>query len=303
MDKKGVDDASEKFLKFSGKKNLEKLEAEKHDEELSGKPLESGGRKIELAAKIKPKRKMAKKPKKPKAPKAERPAEKKEVPRKKEKPEEAKEVPEEPGVKEEKKAEATSYTKYLVFGAALVVLLAAAYLFFQNIGPYTPGGNNHTFPMLEDGVRVCDEYYLCFLENGTWKKPPYNAGANLTIANAISVQNESEISGFFKREKINLVFGSSEEAGQDNAGMILSATPFTYYLSYYYSYKQENKTITGFLLSNYTSEEPAVIVLGPELGATETSLKYDGKNVVVQAQSFDHLSLLLGKLLILAVKR
>jgi len=318
MDKKGVHGGSGKFLKFSGKKNLDKIveleeklpekKSQKNPDKLKEALPGKEKPKIEVLVRERPKKRSPVKKKRPRVlkEKAKAPEEKKEdlAAEQQARPQEKREeLVEEPEGNEEKKTETTSYTKYLIFGGLLVVFLVVAYVFFQNIEPYTPKEDkNYTFPMLGKGVKVCEDYYLCFLENETWKRPPYNAGANLTIANRISVQNETEISSFFKHDKINLVFGSSEESGQGNSGMIISATPFTYYLSYYFSYRGENKTISGYLLANYTSEEPAVIILGPETGATENSMKYDGKNIVVQSESFDYLSLLLGKLLLLAVK-
>ncbi|MGC9310117.1 MAG: hypothetical protein ACP5E4_00140 [Candidatus Aenigmatarchaeota archaeon] len=189
-----------------------------------------------------------------------------------------------------------------VLAIIAVAVLAFAFLAYLETASGNNGPQNWTYPYLDKDVMVCADNYICFYENGAWRKPQYNAGTNLTIASMVPVQNESEIKAFFGRENINLVFGVMDEPGEENAELIISATPFSYYLGrYFVAFRGENKTITPGLASDYESDEPAIFILGPGMGAEETSLKYDGKNIVVQAESFEELRLLLGRLLLIAV--
>jgi len=210
------------------------------------------------------------------------------------------EIEETPKNVDDSKSKISSYAVYAVIGIVLVLAVYFGYQFMQ--GQTNPNPQSYTFPMLNNDSMVCGDNAVCVLRNGTWYRPDYNAGTNLTAANRFSAENATEIGKFFKSSKINLVLGSLNTSDPKNAELITTAAPFSYYIGYYYTYKGENKTITAYLLSEYNSSEPAVFILGPDLGATETSLKFDGKNVIAQAESFDELKVVLGKLLLLAIK-
>ncbi|MBN2094815.1 MAG: hypothetical protein JW727_02105 [Candidatus Aenigmarchaeota archaeon] len=200
---------------------------------------------------------------------------------------------------EEKPCTSCNYGLYLALGAVAVVVILAIYSTING----GIGGKGYVFPQLSENVRVCEDNYLCFMDNGTWYRPQYNAGTNLSYAVNFPTSNGTEIARFFENDRINLVFGASEETGPENSELILSVTPFSYYLSHYYAaYEGKNKGFDPYFLKDYTLDEPAIIILGPGMGANETSLSYDGKNVVVQGETFEDLRLVLGKLLIIAIR-
>jgi hypothetical protein len=184
-----------------------------------------------------------------------------------------------------------------VFFGIIGVLFAVLLLFPPtNNTPERPG-----YLEINNETMICEYYYLCFLRNGTWHKPSYNAGVNLILANNLEVENESQIKQFFEQEKINIVTNTTEEGSPENSELILKVTPFSHYIGYYYTIKKQDKTIKANFLSQYNSTEPAIIILGPNLGAKEDSIKFDGKNIIVQGQSSEGLSLVLGKLLLIIV--
>lgn len=186
-----------------------------------------------------------------------------------------------------------------IFFGITAVLFGVLLLFPQttNNPPEKPGYLN-----LNNETMICNYYYLCFLKNGTWHKPEYNAGVNLILSNSLEVENETQIKQFFEQEKINIVVNTTEEGSPENSELILKVSPFSHYIGYYYhTIKKQDKTIKADLLSQYNSTESAIIILGPNLGANENSIKFDGKNIIVQGQSSESLGLFLGKLLLIMV--
>ena len=186
----------------------------------------------------------------------------------------------------------------LILFLSIIFLFAAVLFFFQTSKiPERPG-----YLKINNKTMICNYYYLCFLKNGTWHRPGYNAGTNLILANDLKVENESMIKKFFESKKINIVVNTTEQRSSENAELILRVTPFSNYLSYYYNrIRGENKIIEPYILSQYNSTEPAIIILGPGLGAEKDSIEFDGKNIIVEGQSSDKLSLILGKLLLIIV--
>lgn len=200
--------------------------------------------------------------------------------------------------------ETSSYVIYVIIGAVIVMALGVGFLVMQARSVPVNNGN-YTFPMLTNNTMVCNDTIICFLNNGTWYNPGYTTGVSLSAANNYKASNEAEISQFFKNDNvhnISLVFGSVSGSDQNNAQLITTAAPFTFYLSMYFPYEGINKTFIPYLLSEYNLTNPAVIILGPGTGANETSLKFDGKNVIAQADTYENLKIVLGKLLILAIK-
>ncbi|MCK4429288.1 MAG: hypothetical protein KAU95_02845, partial [Candidatus Aenigmarchaeota archaeon] len=172
----------------------------------------------------------------------------------------------------------------LVFSPARVVKEAPGYL------------------TVAEEVKICDYYYLCFFVEEEWHRPTYNAGTNLILASNMEIENAWAIKQFFEQDKINLVVNTTEQVSSENSELILRVSPFSHYLGYYYNtIKKEEKLIDTHVLSEYNSTEPAIIILGPSLGAGEDSVKFDGHNIIVQGQTSHSLSLLLGKLLLIAV--
>jgi hypothetical protein len=193
------------------------------------------------------------------------------------------------------------------FIAVIIATLAFFGLFYAiYTEAYSNGGqkNKSDFPYLSDEAMVCGDYYVCFLNpEGQWQRPPYSAGTNLTVAYMLSVSNEAQIRDFFKSERINIVVSCAEGPDAENSQMILAATPFSYYLSHYFiSYKGENKSIEPYTTQEYSSSEPAIYIYGPNTLANETALRYDGKNIIVQGETYPELSLILGKLIIMAIE-
>jgi len=195
-----------------------------------------------------------------------------------------------------------SNLKYAVIGVLIVLAFIAATVFLKgNAGNF----QDSKFPMLTDDVMVCNNNNaICFLQNGSWYSIGYTMGTDLNAANNyyISADTVAGVNSLFSKDKINLVFGSVEGTDPNNAQLITTASPFSYYLGVYYVYEGQNKTISPYLLKEYNSSEPALIILGPGTGANETSLVFDGKNVVVQGETYEDLKLVLGKLLIVAIR-
>ncbi len=190
--------------------------------------------------------------------------------------------------------------KIFVIFFGIIGLLFAVLLFFPKTTTNTP--ERPGYLEINNETMICDYYYLCFLRNGTWHKPAYNAGVNLILANNLEIENEAQIKQFFEQEKINIVMNTTEEESPENSELILKIAPFSHYLNYYYTtIKKQDKTIKANLLSHYNSTEPAIIILGPTLGAKEDKLEFAGKNIIVQGQSSEGLSLVLGKLLLIIV--
>jgi hypothetical protein len=195
-----------------------------------------------------------------------------------------------------------SNLKYAIIGVFIVVAIIAATVFLKgNANP----AQDSKFPLLTNNIMVCsNNNAVCFLQNGSWYSTGYTMGTDLNAANNFQISNETVngINSVFSRNKINLVFGSAEGTSSDNAQLIISSSPFSYYIGVYYTYEGQNKTISPQLLSEYNSSEPALIILGPGTGAKETSITFDGKNVVVQGETYEDLKLVLGKLLIVVIR-
>jgi hypothetical protein len=207
-----------------------------------------------------------------------------------------------PTEKEARGQEPESNLKYALIGAFIVVAFIVGTIFLK-LSPTNPIDSK--FPMLTGSIMVCDNNNaICFLENGSWYGPGYTIGTDLSAANNFHISNETVkgINSFFNRPKINMAFGSAEGLDPNNAQLITSASPFSYYLGVYYAYIGQNKTISPYILKEYNSSEPALIILGPGTGANETSLVFDGKNVVVQGETYEDLQLVLGKLLIVVIR-
>ena len=188
---------------------------------------------------------------------------------------------------------------FLVFFGIILVLFAV-FLFFPGINKNSPEKPGYLY--LNNKTMICNYYYLCFLRNGSWHRPSYNAGVNLILANNLEVKNETQIKQFFKHRKINIIMNTTEKASPENSELILKVSPFSHYLGYYYkTIKKQNKTIEANLLSRYNWTEPAIIIFGPNLGAKEDSISFDGKNIIVQGRTPSGLSLVLGKLLLIIV--
>jgi len=170
----------------------------------------------------------------------------------------------------------------------LVALLFATLLSILFLLPEKKEG----YLTLNNETMICDYYYICFFFNNSWHKPKYNAGTNLIAASKLKIENETAIKNFFKREKINLVLETTPG--------IVETMPFAYYLSYYYNIKNESKKIVSNVTSQWNYEEPAIIILGPSSEGSDT-IKYDGKNLIVDSKTRESLGLLLGKLLLIVV--
>ncbi len=188
-----------------------------------------------------------------------------------------------------------------IFGVTfgIIVLLFAVLLLLPSANkiPEIPG-----YLEINNETMICDYFYLCFLREGEWHRPEYNAGTNLILANNLESKNDAQMKKFFEQEKINIVVNTTEKGSLENAELILRVAPFSHYLGYYYStVKKEKKIIESFVLSQYNLTESAIIIFGPNLGAKENSIKFDGMNIVVQGESSEQLSILLGKLLLIAV--
>ncbi len=190
----------------------------------------------------------------------------------------------------------------IILGVMGVIILLFALLLS------IPKTSEPTIPMengnlqLNNKTMICDYYYICFLRDGKWHKPAYNAGTNLILAKAYEINDTEQIKEFFESEKINLVVNTTEYASSENSELILKVAPFSHYLGYYYNtVKKENKSIETFLLSQYTSTEPSIIILGPGLGAEKNSIEFDGKNILVKGKDSEGLSQVLGKLLLIIV--
>jgi hypothetical protein len=207
-----------------------------------------------------------------------------------------------PVKKEARGQEPESNLKYAFIGILIVLAFIAATVFLKG-----NAGNNQdsNFPMLTNDTMVCsNNNAICFLKNGSWYPPGYAIGTDLSVSNRFYLSNETltGINDLFAKDKINLAFGSANGSDPNNAQLITTASPFAYYLGVYYVYKDQNKTISTHLLSEYDSGEPALIILGPGTGAKETSIVFDGKNVVVQSESYEDLKLIIGRLLIAVIR-
>jgi hypothetical protein len=195
-----------------------------------------------------------------------------------------------------------SNLKYALIGVIIVVAFIAVFVFLK--GNAINSGDSK-FPMLANNIMVCDNNHaICFLKNGSWYAPGYSMNTDLLASNNIYLSNETiaGINGLFASDKINLVFGSVNGSDPNNAQLITTSSPFAYYLGVYYTYEGQNKTISTHLVSEYNSSEPAMIILGPGTGAKETSIVFDGKNVIVQAEGYEDLKLMLGRLLIAVIR-
>lgn len=189
--------------------------------------------------------------------------------------------------------------KVLGIVIALIIILFGILLLFpiENNPPESSG-----YLKINNETQVCEYYYICFLRNGIWHRPSYNAGVNLILANDIKIENESQIKQIFGGEKINIVMNTTEYGSSENSELIIDIAPFSHYLSYYYNtIRKQDKQINVDYLSQYNSTEPAIMIFGPGLGATEDSIEFDGKSIIVQGQSSEGLSLMLGKLLLVMV--
>ncbi len=173
-----------------------------------------------------------------------------------------------------------------------IILLFALLLAFPPQTPVIPEGNGNF--QLNNKTMICDNYYICFLIDNEWHKPAYNAGTNLILAKEYEIEDAGQIKEFFESKKINLVVETTEG--------VVKTMSFAYYLSYYYnSFLKDPKDINSTALSEYVSEEPAIIILGPDENLQDSSLEFDGKNIFVKGKDSEGLSQVLGKLLLIIV--
>ncbi|RLJ00790.1 MAG: hypothetical protein DRP06_01140 [Candidatus Aenigmatarchaeota archaeon] len=174
-----------------------------------------------------------------------------------------------------------------------IILLFAVLLLYPTTSEPTMPEENGDF-QLNNKTMICDYYSICFLSDNEWHKPAYNAGTNLILVKEYEVNDAKRIKDFFESGKINLVVETTEG--------VVKTMPFAYYLSYYYnSFLKDQKEINSTALSEYLSEEPAIIILGPDETLKGSSLEFDGKNIYVKGKDSEGLSQVLGKLLLIIV--
>ena len=168
------------------------------------------------------------------------------------------------------------------------------FLFIVQESPPKPiNDTERGYLALTDEIMICEFNYICFLREGEWHKPAYNAGTNLILANDLEIENEEIIRDFFERDRIIIAINSTPG--------IVETMPFAYYLSYYYNtFKKKPKEINSTTVSEYNFEEPALVILGPNL-ELEDKISFKNKNLVVRGKTRESLSLLLGKILLIVV--
>ena len=175
---------------------------------------------------------------------------------------------------------------------AIILLFAILLLIPETSEPPAPEGNGNF--QLNNKTMICDYYSICFLIDHEWHKPAYNAGTNLILAKEYEIEDTEQIKELFESKKINLVVETTEG--------VVRTMSFAYYLSYYYNtFLKDPKDINSTALSEYLSEEPAIIILGPDETLEGNSLEFDGENIVVKGKDAEGLSQVLGKLLLIVV--
>lgn len=157
--------------------------------------------------------------------------------------------------------------------------------------------------LLNNDTLICDYQYICYLVDGDWHKYAYSAGTNLILANQIEIADEGKITEFFRDKKhLNIVLNSTSTNSVEFSETLISTTNiFMIYGYYFNSLKEEGRTTTSYVYSDYNLTEPALLILGPNMGAKEDSIIFDGKNVIVQGTNSESLNLLLGKLLLIMI--
>ena len=87
--------------------------------------------------------------------------------------------------------------KEIVIGIIITIIIIGSVLIL-----YKPEDNNLIkeggYLYISNNSMICNYSYMCYNIDGIWRKPAYNAGVNLILANKINISDNEELKNSIK---------------------------------------------------------------------------------------------------------